>query len=63
MVALLIVMVAACARPSTQNPVPADVLPGGDVTGISRRERVKVVKMVEEADLIEPPPPRLRLVP
>ena len=25
MVALLIVMVAACARPSTQNPVPADV--------------------------------------
>jgi hypothetical protein len=45
------------------NPVPADVLPGGGVTGISRRQRVKVVKMVEKADLIEPPPPRTRFVP
>ena len=43
-------------------PVPADVLPGGGVAAVSRRQRVKVVKMIKEADVIEPSPPRLRLV-
>ena len=43
-------------------PVPADVFPGGDVAAISRRQRVKVVEMIKEGDLIEPSPPRVRLV-
>ncbi len=38
-----------------------DVLRCGRVPGIGRRQRVQVIQLPEEADLVQVPPPRLRL--
>jgi hypothetical protein len=41
--------------------VPEDVLRCGGVPGIGRRQRIQVVKLSEETDLVQAPPPRLWL--
>ena len=43
--------------------VPHDVLPGRGVPGVSRPERVQVVKLAEELGLVQPTPPRTFLRP
>ena len=43
--------------------VPDDVLRGGRVAGIGRRQRVQVVELPEEAGLAQAPPPRPCLCP
>ena len=42
--------------------VPHDVLPGRIMPGVSRGERVQVVKLAEELGLVQPPPPRTFLL-